>query len=309
MITYLDKFTIEQKNIFKDITGNTIEELESEINASGSQAWSIILSNQKFIEAPALNSKGLHIYRILLSYNIYSNRIPTVENDEDKPNGYIDYPKMFANNGFIYIRNFVTDENLEYLKSVVDDMRTNSQPSRNLNFTDAIRDPQANAFFQSLLGVPHFGSDGDNGYPRTQMWHYKHTTDDPQYKWHTDTFQPTLKCWLYIDKITEENGALSLVPQSSLPVSNRIAWDYERSLDPNAKDKSFRLSEFGTEEDEEQAIKDNGFDDPITMQGPANTFIALNTYGFHKRGKSQPGVERNSLSLQYRPMAFSDYKS
>ena len=308
MTSYIDKFTIEQKNIFNDITGNSIEELESEINGLGEQAWSIVLSNQKFIESP-LNVKGLHIYRILLSHNIYINRIPIPPNDEDKPRGYKNYRRQLAHDGFVYIPNFITDENLDYLKSVVDDMRTNNQPSRNLDFTDAIRDPDANDFFKELINVPYFGSDGTNGYPRTQMWHYKHTDDDPQYKWHTDTFQPTLKCWLYIDKITIANGALSVIPQSHLPVSNRLAWDYEKSLDPNAQDKSFRLSEFGTEEDEMQAIAANGFDEPITLQGPANTFIALNTYGFHKRGKSEPGVERNSLSLQYRPMAFSEYTS
>ena len=308
MTSYIDKFTQEQQDIFKSITGNTIEELESDIDGRGEGAWPLVLSNQKFIESD-LNSKGLHIYRILLSHNIYINRMPHPE-----VNRGISLAEAFAKDGFVIIRDFLDEDKLQYLKTVIDDMRINNKPAQDINFLDAVKRPSeqhamnANDLFKSLIKVPEFGSDGVGGFPRTQMWHYKHTTDDPQYKWHTDTFQPTLKCWLYIDRITEENGVLSLIPKSHLPTENRLSWDYQKSIDHTTKDKSFRLAEFGTEEDEMKAIEENGFAKPIMAEGAANTLVAVNTYGFHKRGKSQPGVERNSLSLQYRPLAFSDYK-
>ena len=50
MTSYIDKFTQEQQDIFKSITGNTIEELESDIDGRGEGAWPLVLSNQKFIE-------------------------------------------------------------------------------------------------------------------------------------------------------------------------------------------------------------------------------------------------------------------
>lgn len=286
----------EEKLIFKDITKNNIEDLEKVIDSQTQSFKNLVYSNQKFIDCP-LNVDGLHIYRILLAFNTYKNRSKI-----ETP-----HAKQFFEDGFIYIENFVTEDNLNYLKKVVSQMSETGSTSKHLTFPDAIRKDNADEFFKQLINVPFFGSDSDRSYPRTSMWHYKHVSGDPQYKWHTDTFQPTMKCWLYVNDIDESNGALSLIPKSHLPTYNRLAWDYKNSVYNKSKEKSFRLAEFGSEENESQEIEKNSFLQPVTLNGKANTLIAVNTYGLHKRGQGEANVRRNSLSIQYRPEAFGNY--
>ena len=38
---------------------------------------------------------------------------------------------------------------------------------------------------------------------------------DPQKSLHVDTFQPTMKFWLYLEEVGERNGPFMFVPQST----------------------------------------------------------------------------------------------
>ena len=298
--------------IFKNIVGISIDRLENEIANQPDAALKTIYSNQKFVHSPELNEMGLHIYRILLSRRIYENRLPLASNP---------YVQFFHENGYLVIEDFLSKETIDYLSEDVDSMRKDNVRKRHIDFSQLqSMNPDLLDFIKKCVNVPYLSPDAPEGEPRTEIWNHQHHQRDPQYKFHTDTFQPTFKFWIYIEDITMEQGPLNVIPRSHIPTESRLEWDYENSIlspadklwrhrvQSNGVPGSFRIYENGTVEDEEKEIKKLGYDNLVMCEGKKNTLVAANTYAFHKRGLGLPNTERNSLSIQYRPLAFGDYK-
>lgn len=305
-------FKDTDRELFKEITGTTISFLEDEIQKMPPQHAIKIYSNEKFIQSERLNKLGLHIYRILLSRRIYESR-----------NTLADDPRItfFQENGYLIIKDFLEEDILGLLIKELIYAKQKNIPKQKIYLSKVLeRDKHQMDFLKRCANVPHFAEDSVNGFPRTELWNHSHFQKDPQYKFHTDTFQPTFKCWIYLTDISIEHGPLNIVPKSHLPSRERLKWDYENSLitpenplwnhrvQSGGAPGSFRVYESGAEEIELQEINRLGLPAAVSCVGGQNTFVAANTYAFHKRGAANVGTERNSLSIQYRPQAFGDYK-
>ena len=305
-------FCDSDRLIFKNIVGMPLERLESEIANLPPEVIKKVYGNDKFILSQELNEMGLHIYRIMLSRKIYEKRMSLADNS---------YVKFFHENGYLVISDFLSEETIEFLSEDVDRMRKFSIGKRHIDFPQLqSMNPKLLDFIKMCVNVPYLSLDAPDGHPRTEIWHHRHHEKDPQYKFHTDTFQPTFKFWVYIEDITVDQGPLNIISNSHIPTESRLAWDYENSIispsdnlwnhrvQSNGQPGSFRIYENGSIENEEDELKRLGYNDIIEFDGKKNTLVAANTYAFHRRGLGLPNTERNSLSIQYRPLAFGDYK-
>ena len=54
---------------------------------------------------------------------------------------------------------------------------------------------------------------------------------DPQLELHADTFHPSLKAWLFLTDVTDDQGPLTYVAGSHRLTPQRLAWEQARSID------------------------------------------------------------------------------
>lgn len=116
---------------------------------------------------------------------------------------------------------------------------------------------------------------------------------DPQKNLHVDTFQPTMKFWLYLEDVTDENGPFVFVPGSNRPHRERLKWEYEMSL--RAKMHADRYTARGSFRVNEEEAPRLGVSGPKAFRVKANTLLIANTFGVHARGNAEPGSSRLAL--------------
>jgi hypothetical protein len=106
---------------------------------------------------------------------------------------------------------------------------------------------------------------------------------DPQTSMHIDTFHPTMKAWLFLEEVSEEDGPFTYVPGSHRRTLRREVWERRQSLrasDPatGKKGGAFRITK--------PEMARLGAAKPKRFAVPANTFVVADTYGFHARRRS-----------------------
>jgi len=116
---------------------------------------------------------------------------------------------------------------------------------------------------------------------------------DPQKSLHVDTFQPTMKYWLYLEEVSERNGPFMFVPQSTQLNKGRLDWEYHMSL--TAREHANRYTQRGSFRVEEGALARFGLNAPTLFKVPANTLLIADTFGMHGRGPAEAGSSRLAL--------------
>lgn len=116
---------------------------------------------------------------------------------------------------------------------------------------------------------------------------------DPQKDLHVDTFQPTMKFWLYLEDVTDENGPFLFVPGSSRPHRDRLKWEYQMSQ--RARDHADRYTARGSFRVSQEEASKLGVSGPKAFRVKANTLLIANTFGVHARGHAEPGSSRLAL--------------
>ena len=119
------------------------------------------------------------------------------------------------------------------------------------------------------------------------------TERDPQKNLHVDTFQPTMKFWLYLEDVTDENGPFVFVPGSNRPHRERMKWEYQMSL--RAREHADRYTARGSFRVSQEEAERLGEGGPRPFRVAANTLLIANTFGVHARGNAEPGSSRLAL--------------
>ncbi len=106
---------------------------------------------------------------------------------------------------------------------------------------------------------------------------------DPQTAMHIDTFHPTMKAWLFLEDVAEEDGPFTYVPGSHRRTPRREVWERRLSIrasDPKTRKRggAFRISKADM-----AALRSAK---PRRFAVPANTLVVADTYGFHARRPS-----------------------
>jgi hypothetical protein len=111
---------------------------------------------------------------------------------------------------------------------------------------------------------------------------------DPQLDLHADTFHPSLKAWLFLTDVTDDQGPLTYVAGSHRLTPERLDWERDRSIEIHASD---RLSQRGSLRIGADELPQLRLPQPTRFAVPANTLVVIDTCGFHARGGSdRPAV-------------------
>lgn len=280
--------------------------------------WDKSFKNNIFIGSRLLNRLGLHVFRLVVSHALFNFRLLLLAPLADKK-----LRDSFWKNGFIRIDEFLPPEEFKQLKQELLDYKgeireetegTTATQRLYLTQDNLPSLPQCNRFCTNprILKLLRYAS-SKNRVPFFHIENLQHyATDskrpDPQKDFHSDTFHPCVKAWLYMDDVSEQNGPFIVVPGSHKLTWKRIKWEYRQSLIAT-EDKASRPKERywdGSFRFTEQDIAELGYGDPVPMKVPANTLLIANVHAIHRRGDAEArDASRMTVWMQARDNPFN----
>ncbi len=126
---------------------------------------------------------------------------------------------------------------------------------------------------------------GEDAYLFWEQYVIKGTDPDSSFAWHQDSgyvhedHEPYLTCWIALDDVTEENGAVYLLPYSRSGIKSYV----KHIPDPVIGD---RIAYFGS-------------DPGIPMTGPAGTIVVFSSVVLHRSGPNLTDRLRRAYLAQY----------
>ncbi len=263
--------------------------------ATGAKAF----SDNPVIGSPTLNRWGLHVTRVRIAAALAASRRRRLErlvSAEDRA--------AFARDGFVLRPNFLPQAEFEALRA---EALGYEGPVREMLQGDTLTrrmalDPQALSAMphaRRLLASPawrgltrYVGSFNSEPvtYVQSILSHVNESDPDPQTALHADTFHSTVKAWLFLTDVPEDDGPFVYVPGSHRMTPERLAWEKERSI--QARHNLDRLSSRGSLRIAEDELASLGLPGPKAFAVPANTLVVADTSGFHARGPSMHASTR-----------------
>jgi len=128
---------------------------------------------------------------------------------------------------------------------------------------------------------------------------------DPQRQLHVDTFQPTMKAWLFLTDADEHNGPFTYVPGSHRLSLARLRWEYHQSV--IGRDLPVLYAARGSLRINEDELASLGLPAPRPLHCRANTLVVADTTGFHRRGEAQGRAERIEIWSLCRTNPFNPW--
>lgn len=248
------------------------------------------------------NQLGLHRIRVKKAAELAARRRAVLAQHVDPAD-----VAQFQQNGFILKQNFLPDAEFEQLKHEL--LNTALETRETLQGDTVTRrmalDPAALAqtpVTQALLArsdwqnlINYVGSFKVQPmyYVQVILSHVRKARPDPQTHLHSDTFHPSVKAWLFLTDVAEDEGPFVYVPGSHQVNDARLAWEHDKALSITAKtDAMTRRGSFRVKADE---LASMGYAQPKAFAVKANTLVIADTYGFHARGKSNHASMRIEL--------------
>jgi len=246
-----------------------------------------------------LNERGLHVGRVALAHRLAARRRSAIAAHLEP----VDHA-AFERDGFVVKRDFLAPALFERL---CEQVRAHRGHAREMVQGDAITrrialDPATLSripAMREVMALPEwhwlirFAWSFDAMpvvYVQTILSHALTGPDDPQCALHADTFHPTVKAWLFLTDVAEDEGPFTYVPGSHRATAPRLDWEKRMSLRAAAApDKMTRRGSFRIEALE---LADLGLPPPVALAVPANTLVVADTHGFHARGPSARPTRR-----------------
>lgn len=263
--------------------------------ATGAKAF----SDNPLIGSRRLNRRGLHVARAALAHRLAWFRRRRLDRLIDAADA-----AAFARDGFVLKEDFLPSAAFDALRRQVFET---ALPAREMIQGDTITrrialDPQALAALpaaRALLREPRWrgliryvGSFDAEPlvYIQTILPRRHDAPPDPQQTLHADTFHPTVKAWLFLTDVADDEGPFVYAPGSHLPTPARMAWERAQSI--RARDELDRLSSRGSLRIAANELAELGLPAPRSFAVKANTLVVADTCGFHARGPSDKATTR-----------------
>jgi hypothetical protein len=245
------------------------------------------------IGSPTLNRWGLHVGRVRLAAALAASRrrrLRALVSAADAAD--------FARDGFVLKRDFLPPAAFETLRTqalgypgAAREMMQGDTITRRialdpaaLRAMPAVAELLASREWRGLMRyVGSFDSE-PIAYIQTILSHVNDRDPDPQTALHADTFHPTVKAWLFLTDVAEDEGPFVYVPGSHRMTPARLAWEKDRSI--RASTGLDRLSSRGSLRIGREELATLGLPQPRAFAVKANTLVVADTSGFHARGPS-----------------------
>lgn len=245
------------------------------------------------IGSPRLNARGLHAGRVRHADALAERRRRRLAHLID-----VTDRAAFDRDGFVEKRDFLPAEAFSRLRDSVFGHRG---PAREMVQGDTITRrialdrralgalPEARALLADPVwrGLTRYAGSFDQeplNYIQTILNQVREGSPDPQTHLHADTFHATVKAWLFLTDVAEDEGAFCYVPGSHRLTPERLDW--ERAMSVKAPGEVDRLSGRGSFRIAREELTALGLPEPRSFAVPANTLIVADTHGFHARGPS-----------------------
>ena len=270
-------------------------------------AFQLLTSAKSFLDNPILgsprfNALGLHVGRVRLAAHLTAWRRRRLAHKVPAT-----WREAFDRDGFVMIQDVIPASQFASMRAAI---LSYHGPAREMRQGDAITrrlaiDPamlSAVPTLRSLLArkdlvaLFHYVASF-----RTTPLHYVQTIvshdgtneTDPQEALHADSFHSSLKAWLFLNPVSEDQGPFTFVRGSHCFTPERLAWERRRSLaEPKTID---RLSARGSPRVSSQDLIAMNLSAPEMLGVPGNTLIVADTVGFHARGAATGPGERVEL--------------
>lgn len=270
--------------------------------------WLLALGTgaKSFVDNPilgskALNRRGLHVGRLKLAHRMAWLRRRRLADAVPK-----EWRQQFDRDGFVEVRDFLAPETFARLREA---LLHGEFEARSQKQGDTIT--RRVAIGPDLLGkIPELSALLKDhrlrsvlayvASTRAEPLYYVQTIStakvpgapDPQLELHADTFHPSLKAWLFLTDVTDDQSPLTYVPGSHRLTAARLAWEQARSLAIADSDVLSQRGSFRISHDELAAL---GLPEAKRFAVPANTLVAIDTCGFHARGSSTSPTVRAEI--------------
>ena len=278
--------------------------------------FALLTGAKSFVDNPILgsrrlNSAGLHVWRLRAAHAVtrrrrarLANLIPAELREQFERDGFIVIPNVLPTADFEAIRMSVLDPGLECREHQQGDTLT-----RRIAAGAKLRrhSPQLGALLSDpwWKGIMSYVSG-----TRSEPLYYIQAIaggvadgpPDPQLELHSDTFQPSLKAWLFLTDVQPDDRPLTYVAGSHRLSRARIAWEHKRSLE--VLKTGDRLSQRGSLRIAPEELPDLDLPSPTHFCVPANTLVAIDTCGFHARAGSHRPSFRAELWAYNRRTPF-----
>jgi hypothetical protein len=249
--------------------------------------------DNKVLGSPRLNRLGLHTKRVELAHRLAWSRRRRLAHLADAADR-----AAFDQNGFVMKPDYLPPQDFARLKAAVLDYRG---PAREMIQGDTITrrialDGKALAAMPEVRvllrrpewrGLMRYAGSFDQEplyYVQTILAHVREAPPDPQTNFHADTFHPSMKAWLFLTDVAEDEGPFCYVPGSHLMTPERLEWERATSIRAaEAADKYSAKGSFRVSVSDLPALK---LPPPKAFAVKANTLVVADTVGFHARGFS-----------------------
>jgi len=258
--------------------------------ALGSGAKSF--ADNPIIGSERLNRRGLHVARLKFAHRLawarrrrLAGAVPEAWREPFDRDGYVELRDFLPAAAFARLRDALLTRELDSRHQQQGDAVTRRVPIgpellRSIPELRALlRDPSLRslaAYVASTKSEPLY-------YVQSIVSGHACGGPDPQLELHTDTFHPSLKAWLFLTDVTDDEGPLTYVPGSHRLTPQRVAWEQERSISIRDSDG---LSQRGSLRIAPEELPSLALPQPKRFAVPANTLVLIDTCGFHARGSS-----------------------
>jgi hypothetical protein len=239
-----------------------------------------------------LNRIGLHEARVTWAHRVAASRRRGLE--------YLvsaeDYAS-FTRDGYVLKRDFVPKEIFASLLAQVKAYRGDGREmlqgdtitrkitldAPTLAALPALRSVVESAQWRNLLAYVGGMRTRPVQFIQSILTHVNDAEPDPQTYFHSDTFHPAMKGWLFLTDIEGDVPPFTYVPGSHRLTPARLEWErHQATLAADAGDEHTRQGSFRIDATELAAM---GLT-PMQFRVPANTLVVADTFGFHARGPS-----------------------
>ena len=238
-----------------------------------------------------LNLAGLHVARVFVAAAVTRFRFLCLSCFASR-----EQRTSYLRDGFLKIENFLPPEEFEKLKNEVKgvdgDVRQCVQgdtltqrillDDSTLDRLPACSSLLADQTFSRLMRFAAARNTSPVYYLQCIRSNAIEGAPDPQRNLHSDTFHSTMKAWLFLDNVTDENGPFTYVPGSHRLSFKRLKWEYQQSLSGSRLKDSYGAR--GSLRIDESELPELGLPQPLAFRVPSNTLIVGDTHGFHRRG-------------------------